>query len=173
MEALARINLAAQPASSVLATTPGTLVVYTDGSCSNARRRRQAGIGVFFGPDDPRNVSARITGRQSNNRAELLAAVVALRNLLPSDGPVEVRTDSAYVVNAMSDWIHTWATMHDWNRLTNASEFQLLQHEVDRLQGRVTFRYVPAHVGIVGNEEADRLAVHATRTEEAPFADIV
>ena len=48
--------------------------VYTDGSCMDDC----AGSGVFFGDGDPRNVSARVPGEQTNNRAEVYAFLLAL-----------------------------------------------------------------------------------------------
>ena len=58
------------------------IFVYTDGSCSNnGKKDAAAGIGVYFGPDDPRNVSRRVDGKQSNNTAELGALLVAYEAL--------------------------------------------------------------------------------------------
>jgi ribonuclease HI len=50
------------------------LVIYTDGSSlSNGKVGSQAGVGVFFGVDDPRNVSERLNSEpQTNQRAELM-----------------------------------------------------------------------------------------------------
>ena len=58
------------------------ICVYTDGACSNnGRENAIAGIGVFFGKDDERNVSRRISGRQTNNTAELSAIIEVYRIL--------------------------------------------------------------------------------------------
>ncbi|KFG63024.1 ribonuclease HI protein [Toxoplasma gondii RUB] len=57
------------------------LYIYTDGACrSNGRgKEAKAGVGVFFGDGDPRNVSRRLTGQpQTNQRAELQAILDAL-----------------------------------------------------------------------------------------------
>ena len=41
--------------------------VYTDGACSNnGRENAKAGIGIFLGQDDPRNVCEPVEGKQSN-----------------------------------------------------------------------------------------------------------
>ncbi len=58
-----------------------------------------AGIGVYFGPSDPRNLSEKLIGKQTNNRAELTAAIRALEiafkdpNLQPNT-IVRLHTDS-------------------------------------------------------------------------------
>ena len=51
-------------------------IVFTDGSCSNnGKVNAKAGIGVYFGKNDPRNVSKRVIGKQTNNTAELSAVI--------------------------------------------------------------------------------------------------
>lgn len=49
-------------------------VVYTDGACArNGQWGSKGGIGVYFGPNDPRNISEPLEGsRQTNQRAELM-----------------------------------------------------------------------------------------------------
>ena len=48
------------------------IIVFTDGACSkNGAKDAKAGIGVYFGLNDTRNVSKRIQGKQSNNTAEI------------------------------------------------------------------------------------------------------
>ena len=50
--------------------------VFTDGSCiNNGKPNAIAGIGIYFGELDTRNVSSRIDGKQTNNTAELTAVI--------------------------------------------------------------------------------------------------
>ena len=59
--------------------------VYTDGSCSNnGRENAIAGIGIYFGENDTRNVSQRVIGKQSNNTAEL-GAIIHLYGIIEND----------------------------------------------------------------------------------------
>ena len=63
------------------------IVVYTDGACSNnGKKSAKAGIGVYFGEGDPRNISERITGKQTNNAAELTAILRAVESLVAHVG---------------------------------------------------------------------------------------
>ena len=51
--------------------------VYTDGACSNnGSLNAKAGIGIYFGENDIRNVSQPVVGKQSNNTAELGSFIV-------------------------------------------------------------------------------------------------
>ncbi|KAG0363090.1 hypothetical protein BGZ54_008350 [Gamsiella multidivaricata] len=78
-----------------------TIVIYTDGSSlSNGKVGSQAGVGVFFGVNDPRNVSERLDSEpQTNQRAELMAVKRALEVCGSDTAPLEIRTDSMYTVH--------------------------------------------------------------------------
>lgn len=60
--------------------TNGYIQVYTDGACvQNGKPTAKAGIGVYFCEGHPLNVSRRITGVATNNRAEILAVIEAIK----------------------------------------------------------------------------------------------
>jgi ribonuclease HI len=57
------------------------VIVWTDGACSNNQERKlaSAGVGVYFGPNSPFNISEHLRGNiQTNQRAELTAVIRAL-----------------------------------------------------------------------------------------------
>ncbi len=63
-------------------TTDDIPVVYTDGACHmNGKHGACAGIGVYWSADSKLNVSARLEGTQTNNRAELQAVCVAVQQV--------------------------------------------------------------------------------------------
>ena len=76
--------------------------VYTDGACSNnGKSSATAGIGVFFAENDVRNISKRITGKQTNNTAELQAiweTFSVIENDLLEKKRVCVVSDSEYAI---------------------------------------------------------------------------
>jgi ribonuclease HI len=77
------------------------VVVYTDGACKNNQggaAAKRAGLGVFFGVSDPRNIAERVPGEQTNNRAELLALVRALEVIPHKQQKVMMKTDSKYSI---------------------------------------------------------------------------
>ena len=88
-----------------------TINVYTDGACSNnGKPGAKAGIGVYFGVEDERNVSRKISGKQTNNRAELLAImeVFQILNKDINEGKlVTIYTDSKYSINVLTVWGET------------------------------------------------------------------
>ncbi|KAE8365481.1 ribonuclease H-like domain-containing protein [Aspergillus caelatus] len=88
---------------------PGMLRIYTDGSSlNNGRALASAGVGVYFGPGDNRNVSEPLKGsRQTNQRAELTAILRAL-DIAPRHRDVTIFTDSQYAIKCVTVWYVKW-----------------------------------------------------------------
>ncbi|XP_077408212.1 ribonuclease H1 isoform X2 [Vanacampus margaritifer] len=81
------------------------VVVYTDGCCSNnGKRGARAGIGVYWGPQHPLNVAEPLQGRQTNQRAEIQAACMALQQAKEENvKKLVVYTDSKFTINGDRD----------------------------------------------------------------------
>lgn len=145
----------------------GKLCVYTDGACrGNGSRGAQAGIGVFFGERDARNISRRVHAPTvTNNMAELLAIQAAVRATADSDVPVEICTDSEYAMRCCTDYGRRQRAEGWTNRVPNVDLIKEIVEELE-LRPRLSFRHVRAHTGktdadSVGNAHADRLANEA------------
>lgn len=140
-------------------------VVYTDGASSNnGKSNAKAGYGVYWGDNDSRNVSERLSGdRQTNQRAETMAIIRAVEQDIDSQETLEIRTDSQYAINALTDWSAKWQAnewMSNHKEVQNRDLFEKAIDVIEKRKGKVTFTHVAGHQGIKGNEEADRLAVH-------------
>lgn len=141
----------------------GPLVVYTDGACPNNQNdQARAGYGVYFGPNDPRNVSARLSGKQTNNRAEMTAIKVALEVAGP-EADVVVRTDSMLCINSITKWMKGWKRK-GWRKangkpVKNSDLWKEIDTVVQAHRGSLHFEHVKGHSGDPGNEAADSLAV--------------
>lgn len=95
----------------------------------------------------------------TNNRMELLAAIHALETLArPSS--LTIVTDSAYVKNGVTGWIHGWKR-NGW-RTANKKPVKNVElwQRLDEAQARhdVTWEWVKGHAGHPENERADELA---------------
>ncbi|KAF9403226.1 hypothetical protein BGX21_006222 [Mortierella sp. AD011] len=141
-----------------------TIVIYTDGSSlSNGRVGSQAGLGVFFGVNDPRNISERLEGEpQTNQRAELMAVYRALDAVGNDTAPIEIRTDSMYTINIITKWSDGWIK-NNWRRgdggkVQNRDIIEPLITKIKNRPGPIKWVHVRAHVGTFGNEMADKLA---------------
>ncbi|PLL14205.1 ribonuclease HI [Tabrizicola sp. TH137] len=145
------------------------LFAYTDGACSG--NPGPGGWGVLLIAREGGAVlrERELSGGEAlttNNRMELLAAISALETLAkPSE--ITVVTDSAYVKNGVTEWIHGWKR-NGWRTagkdpVKNAELWQRL----DQAQARhkVQWRWIKGHAGHEENERADALA----RAGMAPF----
>ncbi|XP_013193139.2 ribonuclease H1 [Amyelois transitella] len=140
----------------------GRAQVYTDGACSsNGREGARAGIGVYWGPGHPLNVSEPVSGRATNNSGEIQAATRAMQQAAENGvTKLTINTDSKFLIDSATKWMPGWKqngwTLKSGGPVKNQSDFR----ELDRAQSNldVEWRYVEAHQGIHGNEMADQLA---------------
>ncbi|KAJ2712077.1 hypothetical protein H4R19_002940 [Coemansia spiralis] len=144
--------------------TPDATVVYTDGASSkNGQRGARAGVGVYFGSGDARNVSERLEGpRQTNQRAELTAIVRAIQIADPTKA-LHICTDSMYSIKCLSEWFPKWERQ-GWKTSagTPVENRDLVEDALGLIRGRpgtVRFTHIRGHAGVPDNEAADRLAV--------------
>ncbi len=102
----------------------------------------------------------------TNNRMELLAAITALETLArPSQ--ITIVTDSAYVKNGVTGWIHGWKR-NGWKTAGRKPVKNIdLWQRLDTAQARhdVRWEWIKGHAGHPENERADELA----RAGMAPF----
>ncbi|KAJ2412390.1 hypothetical protein H4218_005834 [Coemansia sp. IMI 209128] len=158
----------------VAGETEDKIVVYTDGaSANNGKRSARAGVGVYFGTGDPRNISEPLAGpRQTNQRAELMAVLQAIEAVASSGATktLVICTDSMYTINCVSVWHYKWANS-GWvnSQGQQVNNQDLIRGILDRMKayrGSIQFIHVRGHSGIHGNEQADLLAVRGANTTD-------
>ena len=143
------------------------LFVYTDGACkNNGRANAKAGIGIYFGENDPRNLSKKIVGKQTNNVAEL-TAVLETYPLIQEDlkeKKVCIVTDSNYVIKCLGSYGEKCYKNNWKNKNKPIPNVDLLkQTYLLYKDSGVIFQHIEAHTGkqdphSLGNEMADLLA---------------
>ena len=140
--------------------------VYTDGACSNnGKENAQAGIGIYFQDNDPRNVSKRITGKQTNNRAELLAIIVAYFTIekdIHAGKTIVIGTDSEYAIRCFTTYGEKCAKQC-WRKDIPNKELVQQGYELFKDTPTVSLMHIRAHTGAtdvhsLGNAKADQLA---------------
>ena len=151
----------------------GELHIYTDGSAKLKGDIWKAGCGVWFGHQSPHNISTSPRGKQTVNRAELSAIILAIRKALHWDTPFSclvVFSDSQLCIEGIRVYRHRWK-LDGWTRrgqpLQNADLWKLIDRIIvaaEDAEFDLVFNHVPAHIGIIGNECADKLAKAAVRT---------
>ncbi|MFY0594841.1 MAG: ribonuclease HI [Cognatishimia sp.] len=145
------------------------LFAYTDGACSG--NPGPGGWGVLLRATDGDTVvkERELSGGEAettNNQMELMAAIMALETLERAS-TLTVVTDSAYVKNGVTGWIHGWKR-NGWRTSSKKPVKNVeLWQRLDAAQARhsVTWEWVKGHAGHPENEKADELA----RAGMAPF----
>ncbi|MEZ5266154.1 MAG: RNase H family protein [Acidimicrobiales bacterium] len=134
-------------------------MVYTDGACSG---NPGPGGWAWIEPDGPSASGAE--PQTTNQRMEITAAWRAVE---ANDGPLEIRSDSTYVVNCFRDrWWEGWLR-RGWQNsqrkpVANRDLWEPFVSLV-RERGDVVFSWVKGHSGDRWNDEVDRLAVAALK----------
>ena len=154
------------------AVTAFDTVIFCDGACEPNPGKAGSGMAVYrdgklsslwYGTYNPAG---------TNNTAELNALLHALtlaQSELDSDKSVQVRSDSSYGLNAITKWAAGWER-RGWRKqegeIKNLELIQKLYALYQEIEDDVNLKHVSAHVGIEGNELADRMAMLAVERRE-------
>ncbi|RRQ51906.1 ribonuclease HI [Sphingorhabdus wooponensis] len=136
------------------------LEIFTDGACKGNPGPGGWGAVIRYGKHEK-----EISGGEpdtTNNRMELSAAIQALKTLI-EPCHVKLHTDSKYVLDGITKWIHGWQR----NGWKNASKQPVRNADLWRdlidaaARHQVEWIWVKGHSGHPENERADRLASDA------------
>ena len=148
---------------------------YTDGACSgNPGPGAAAAILLAFeGPTllKERELVSSVEPSSTNQRQELIAAIMALEALSRPGVPITIVSDSKYVIDGITSWIKGWKR-NGWvnsqkQPVANAELWRRLDELVS--QHTVQWRWIKGHAGNLYNERCDRLAVAAIEAFKKKF----
>lgn len=136
-------------------------VAFTDGACLG-----NPGPGGWAWAVEDGPFASGAESHTTNQRMEIKAALEAVRAL---EGPLEIVSDSTYVVNCFRDrWWEGWLARGWVNKAKKpVANRDLWEPLIDLYRSRrdVTFSWVKGHSGDVMNDLVDRLAVEAATTQ--------
>ncbi len=138
-----------------------TIKIYTDGACSG--NPGPGGWGAILKWNGHEKELSGGEKETTNNRMEMMAVIKALEALKHNKAPVEVYTDSKYVMDGVNQWLAGWKA-RGWKTADKKPvKNQDLWERIDSLvsEHKVTFFWVKGHAGHPENERADELAVAA------------
>ena len=131
--------------------------IFTDGACKG--NPGPGGWGAVLRSNGKERELSGGESPSTNNRMEMMAAIEAL-NALTKPCRVKLTTDSVYVRDGITKWIHGWLRngwrTSDKKPVKNAELWQALLDATDR--HRVEWHWVKGHTGHAENERADALA---------------
>ncbi|HTK73591.1 MAG TPA: ribonuclease HI [Croceibacterium sp.] len=134
--------------------------IFTDGACKG--NPGPGGWGALLRMGKHEKELSGSDPSTTNNRMEMTAVIRALEALIE---PCEVllHSDSRYVIDGMTKWIHGWQKKGWVNASKKPVRNEDLWHELIDAAGRhrITWQWVKGHDGHVENERVDKLASDA------------
>lgn len=135
------------------------VTIYTDGACSG--NPGPGGWGAVLQYGDKEKEISGFEPETTNNRMELMAAISALEHL-KIGCEIDLFTDSSYVKDGITKWIHGWKTK-EYKKVKNPDLWQRLDLATHR--HKITWHWVRGHDGNELNERADKLATGAIKRQ--------
>jgi ribonuclease HI len=143
---------------------PSKITIYTDGAATG--NPGPGGYGVILISGSHRLEKSQGFKLTTNNRMELMAAIVGLEALKITGSKVTVYTDSKYVADAIEKgWLFQWETK-GFKKKKNPDLWKrfLMVYR----KHHVKFVWIKGHSSIPENENCDRLAVEASKIPDLP-----
>jgi ribonuclease HI len=149
------------------------ILAFADGACSGNPGPGGWGL-ILVTPDGQVTELGGHEPDTTNNRMELTAVGRALRHLEHTPGPLLIHSDSTYVIQGITRWVHGWR-QRGWKtaqgtEVANAAYWRRLMALLAQRKeafppeaAAVEWRYVRGHAGVPGNERADEIAVAFSR----------
>lgn len=138
----------------------GPIRIWSDGSCSP--NPGPGGWGAIIDRAGEREELSGNAPASTNNLMEMTAAIEALRHT-PPGSEVVLTTDSMYVKDGISKWIHAWKRKGwrkaDGKPVLNQEQWRALDALVS--ERKVEWKWVRGHDGHPENERCDQLANEA------------
>ena len=158
--------------------------IFTDGASSgNPGPGGWGAVILIFKNESSKNIGnskvIELGGREertTNNRMELKAAIEALRflhihSLVKKPYDMILYSDSTYVVKGITSWVHGWIQKGWMNSKKEPVQNKDLWEELVQVEEYfdVSWRILPGHSGIAGNERADSIATSFAMNASRPL----
>ena len=119
--------------------------IYTDGACSGNPGPGGWGAVIFDQDNKQKNISGS-EKNTTNNRMELLAAIMSLKKI-KTNSEVVIFTDSTYVKNGITEWMKKWKKNGWKNSSKKPVKNKDLWEKLDKLceTNNVSWKWVKGH----------------------------
>jgi ribonuclease HI len=133
--------------------------IYTDGACSG--NPGPGGYGVIMKFNGREKIITEGFRKTTNNRMELLSVIVALEKITTDKYPVEIYSDSKYVIDSITKgWVFNWVKTNFKGKKNEDLWKRFLEVES---KFNITYHWVKGHNGHPENERCDQIAVDSIK----------
>lgn len=134
--------------------------IYTDGACSG--NPGPGAYAVIMKFNEREKILTEGFRKTTNNRMELLSVIVALEKITTDKYPVEIYSDSKYVIDAITKgWVFNWVKTNFKGKKNEDLWRRFL--EVEK-KFNITYHWVKGHNGHPENERCDKIAVDSSKS---------
>ncbi len=145
-----------------------SIEVYTDGSYTKKGKIEYCGYGIYFPNGEYKNIGRKFTHEPiTNNRAELYALqkTILICNIIYNENDkyknnknfcVNIYSDSEYSVKTINIWYKNWIKTK--KEYLNADIIDKIMDLISKSPFKINITHCNSHIGIHGNEMADKLA---------------
>ena len=138
-----------------------TIQIYTDGACSG--NPGPGAYGVIMKFNGREKILTEGFRKTTNNRMELLSVIVALEKITTDKYPVEIYSDSKYVIDSITKgWVFNWVKTNFKGKKNEDLWKRFLEVES---KFNITYHWVKGHNGHPENERCDQIAVESIKNQ--------
>jgi ribonuclease HI len=138
-----------------------TIQIYTDGACSG--NPGPGAYGVIMKFNGREKIITEGFRKTTNNRMELLSVIVALEKITTDKYPVEIYSDSKYVIDSITKgWVFNWVKTNFKGKKNEDLWKRFLEVES---KFNITYHWVKGHNGHPENERCDQIAVESIKNQ--------
>lgn len=158
-----------------IAAMPLDTKIFTDGGCEPNPGKAGSGIAVYRNDVVDELWSGLYSTNGTNNTAELNAlhqALIMAKNEVDNDKSIAIFCDSKYSIQCVTQWAVNWQKK-GWKKaggeIKNLELIKQMFALHQQLKDKIQVLHVNGHVGVEGNELADRMSIIAIEAKDADF----
>jgi ribonuclease HI len=152
------------------------VVIYTDGGCEPNPGKAGSGMAIYRKGELSELWFGLFNPNGTNNTAELNAlhqALLVAKKVLDGGETVQIMSDSQYSIKCVCEWAYGWKAKN-WTRksgeIANLEIIKPAHALYEAMKADLVLQHVAAHIGIEGNELADRMSIHAIDQQHKGFS---
>jgi ribonuclease HI len=147
-----------------------SIIVYCDGAClGNQYDHNNGGWGTVIIENEAVTELSGYEPNTTNQRMELTACIKSLEILKDRKEPIEINSDSAYLINCMNEKWHTKWLKNGWKtsnkKQVENKDLWLMLLKFIYANNKISFRKATGHSNDKWNERADFLAKEAANSQ--------
>ncbi len=135
------------------------IIIFSDGACLG--NPGPGGYGTIVAFEEQVIELGGSEKHTTNNRMEITGALEGLKSL-QTGSLVDLYTDSQYLINGITKWIHGWIKKNwqtaDGSAVSNEDLWQDLYKTIQQKRLTINWHYVRGHAGTPANERVDEIA---------------